>query len=185
MAATNASTQHGASMIEVLVTLVIIAFGLLGMAGLQARLQLSELEAYQRTQALMLVNDMAARISTNRLNASSYVTGTTYGSNMTCPTTTATTVQRDLTEWCNALQGASEATGSTKQGAMIGGRGCVQSISGDYMVTVAWQGMTPLAAPPSSVTCGANEYDGSTGAKCVSDLCRRVVTTIVRIGSLT
>jgi type IV pilus assembly protein PilV len=177
--------EGGATMIEVLVTLVIIAFGLLGMAGLQARLQLSEVEAYQRSQALMLVSDMANRISVNRANAASYVTGTTYGTNMTCPTTTSTTLQRDLNEWCNALQGAGEKTGTTQQGAMIGGRGCIESNGGDYMITVAWQGMTALSAPPSSVTCGANQYDGASGAKCAGDLCRRVVTTIVRIGSLT
>jgi type IV pilus assembly protein PilV len=177
--------QRGASMIEVLVTLVIIAFGLLGMAGLQARLQLSEVEAYQRSQALMLLNDMASRISMNRINAASYVTGVTYADDGTCPTTSGTTMQRDVKEWCNSLLGASEKTGSTNQGAMIGGRGCIQSIGGDYMITVAWQGMTPIAAPPTSVTCGANSYDGGTGAKCANDLCRRVVTTIVRIGTLT
>jgi type IV pilus assembly protein PilV len=185
----SATRQRGASMIEVLVTLVIIAFGLLGMAGLQARLQLSEVEAYQRSQALMLLNDMASRISMNRINAASYVTGTTYGSGGTCPTTSSTTVQRDLKEWCNSLLGASEATTSggvtTNQGAMIGGRGCVQlKPDGDYMITVAWQGMTPISAPPTSVDCGANSYDGNAGAKCSSDLCRRVVTTVVRIGTL-
>jgi type IV pilus assembly protein PilV len=177
--------EAGASMIEVLVTMVIIAFGLLGMAGLQAQLQVSELEAYQRTQALMLVNDMASRISSNRLNAASYVTGTTYGASMTCPTSTATMAAQDIKEWCEALQGAAEKTGTTRQGSMLGGRGCVQSVGGDYMITVAWQGLTPVSAPPASVTCGANQYDGTSPSKCTSDLCRRAITTLVRIGSLT
>lgn len=176
--------QRGASMIEVLVAMLIIAFGLLGLAGLQGQLQVSELEAYQRSQALLLLNDMASRISTNRLNAASYVTGTTYGSGMTCPTSTTSTAARDLREWCQALQGAAEKTGNTQQGAMIGGRGCVESVAGDYMVTVAWQGLTPISAPPSSVACGRNSYDGGTGAKCANDLCRRTVTTLVRIGTL-
>jgi type IV pilus assembly protein PilV len=175
--------EAGASMVEILVTLVIIAFGLLGMAGLQMRLQVSEVESYQRSQALLLLNDMASRIATNRTAAASYVTGTTYGSGMTCPTATTTQAQRDLKEWCNTLQGASETSdsGATKQGAMVGGRGCVEVIDGDYLVTVAWQGMTPISAPPASVTCGANLYDSG---NCVSDLCRRVVTTIVRIATL-
>ena len=69
--------EAGASMVEILVTLVIIAFGLLGMAGLQMRLQVSEVESYQRSQALLLLNDMASRIATNRNGAASYVTGTT------------------------------------------------------------------------------------------------------------
>ena len=49
----NCSRQRGASLIEVLVTLVIVAFGLLGIVGMQARLQVSEMEAYQRSQALL------------------------------------------------------------------------------------------------------------------------------------
>ena len=175
--------ESGASLIEVLVSMVIIAFGLLGMAGVQARLQVAELEAYQRSQALMLLNDMASRLSTNRLNAASYVTGTPYGTGMPCPTSTSTVVDRDVKEWCDALQGAAEVTGTTKQGAMIGGRGCVQSSGGDYLITVAWQGLTPISAPPSSVTCGANSYDSS-GTNCVNDLCRRVLTTLVRIADM-
>ena len=173
--------QGGASMVEVLVTLVIIAFGLLGMAGLQMRLQVSELESYQRSQALLLLNDMASRISTNRTAAASYVTGTTYGTGMTCPTASTTTVQRDLNEWCNALQGAGEATGSTRQGAMVGGRGCVHKVGTDYMVTVAWKGLTPISAPTSSVTCGSGQYNSTV---CTNDTCRRVVTTLVRIAVL-
>jgi type IV pilus assembly protein PilV len=178
-------SQQGASMIEVLVTMVIIAFGLLGMAGLQMRMQSSEMESYQRSQALLLLNDMANRIAANRNNAASYVTGTTYGSGMACPTGVATTVQQDLKQWCEALQGAAEVSASDANvGAMVGGRGCVQSASGDYLVTVVWQGLTPISAPPASVTCGLNQYNGASGSSCVGDLCRRVVTTLVRIATL-
>jgi type IV pilus assembly protein PilV len=93
-------------------------------------------------------------------------------------------VDRDLKEWCNALQGAAEISGLSRVGAMIGGRGCVESLGGDYLLTLAWQGMTPIAAPPASVACGANSYDGATGSSCVNDLCRRTVTTLVRIAVL-
>jgi type IV pilus assembly protein PilV len=173
-------------MIEVLVTILIIAFGMLGMVGLQARLQLSEMESYQRSQALLLLNDMANRIAVNRNNAASYLVAANspIGAGMTCPTATSTTVDRDLKEWCNALQGAAEISGLSRVGAMIGGRGCVESLGGDYLLTLAWQGMTPIAAPPASVACGANSYDGATGSSCVNDLCRRTVTTLVRIAVL-
>ena len=177
--------QLGASMIEVLVTMVIIAFGLLGMAGLQIRMQTSEMESYQRSQALLLLNDMANRIAANRTSAASYLiaAGSPTGAGSTCPTATATTVDRDLMEWCNALQGAGETSGSSNVGAMVGGRGCVESVGGDYLVTVAWQGLTPISAPPSSVGCGANAYNASSGP-CANDLCRRAVTTLVRIATL-
>ena len=65
-------SMRGTSLIEVLVTIVILAIGLLGMAGLEARLQTSEMEAYQRAQALILLNDMASRISANGANAAFY-----------------------------------------------------------------------------------------------------------------
>lgn len=173
-------------MIEVLVTMVIIAFGLLGMAGLQMRMQTSEMESYQRSQALLLLNDMAHRIAVNRNNAASYVIAASspLGAGATCPTTTTTTAQRDLGEWCNALQGAGETAGSSKVGAMVGGRGCVEQVGSDYMITVVWQGMTPISAPPTSVACGANNYDGPSGSPCANDLCRRTVTTLVRIATL-
>ncbi len=183
--------QRGVTMIEVLVTMVIVAFGLLGMAGLQVRLQMSEMESYQRSQALLLLNDMANRITTNRNNAASYVTSATspLGAGMaSCPTAVATVAQRDLKEWCDALQGAGETTGTgantVLQGALLGGRGCVELVDSDYLVTVAWQGNTPIAAPPTSVACGANSYDGAAGAACANDLCRRTVTTLVRIATL-
>ena len=56
----RASRQAGTSLVEVLVTIVITAIGLLGLAGMQSRLQTSEMESYQRAQALLLLEDMAS-----------------------------------------------------------------------------------------------------------------------------
>ena len=55
----------------------------------------------------------------------------------------------------------------------------------EYLLTVAWQGLAPISAPPASVTCGEDDYDGGAGSQCVNDLCRRVVTTVIRIPTLT
>lgn len=183
--------QQGVLLIEVLVTMIIVVLGLLGLAGLQVQLQKNEMESYQRSQALLLLNDMANRIATNRNVAASYVTGTSssLGVGMTCPTTTTTVAQRDLGEWCEALKGAAETkgTGSTtvSVGALVGGRGCVEAVDGNYLVTVAWQGLTPISAPPTSVACGAGSYNGATGSTCINDRCRRAVTTLVGIAILT
>ena len=181
-------SQRGTSMVEVLVTLVVIAFGLLGMAGLQMRLQVSEVESYQRSQALLLLGDMANRIAVNRTaavaGAYAVAAASPLGAGMSCPGGTSTPAQRDLKEWCEALQGAGELLGSNNAGAMVGGRGCVENVGGDIMVTVAWQGMTPISAPPASIGCGAGAYNGTAGSPCVNDLCRRTVTTLVRIATL-
>jgi type IV pilus assembly protein PilV len=180
--------QRGTSMIEVLVTIVILTFGLLGLVGLQTKLQVSEMEAYQRAQALILLEDMANRISSNRTAAADYITGATapVGAGMTCPTSNTTRQQADIGEWCNALQGAAETSGTTRMGAMIGGRGCVeQLVNGEFLVTVAWQGLGPLTAPHATLAGGAGLYNGAAGAACSNDLCRRAVTTIIRIANLT
>lgn len=182
--------QNGVSLIEVMVTLLILSIGLLGVAGLQSRLQLSEMEAYQRSQALLLLNDMANRIAANRSSAADYVTGTSSPLGVgasNCATTSTVRVDVDQSEWCTALQGAAESItngGATTQvGAMVGARGCVEDIGDNqYMVTVAWQGMGPISAPPTSVACGAGQYNS--GSACINDLCRRVVTTIVRVADL-
>ena len=185
MLAKFAKVQSGTTLLEVLVTLVILAIGLLGLAGLQARLQASEMEAYQRAQALILLNDMASRIATNRTNAASYVTGA--GAPLvggSCPTSSVTRQQADASEWCLALEGAGETdSAGNNVGAMVGGRGCVEPLPGnEYLITVAWQGLSPLSAPPASVACGQGQYNG--GGGCINDQCRRTVTTVVRIGNL-
>jgi type IV pilus assembly protein PilV len=181
------SLQRGTSLIEVLVSVIIVAIGLLGLAGLQSRMQAAEMDSYERSQALVLLDDMASRIETNRTSAASYVTtaSSPVGAGMTCPAVAAgsTRQQIDTHAWCLALQGAAEDAGGTKTGAMIGGRGCVESLpNNEYLVTVAWQGLVPLSAPPTGVACGSGLYNDAD--QCTGDLCRRVVTTVVRIGNL-
>ena len=177
-------TQRGATLLEALVTLVIIAFGLLGLVGLQSRMQASEMEAYQRSQALILLNDMAHRIAINRRAAASYVTTSPVGTG-TCPAVSGSRQQIDNAEWCNALQGAAEISGTNRMGAVIGGRGCVEDMgNNEYLITVAWQGLVPISAPPEGLACGKGQYDQA-GTACSGDRCRRTVTTLVRIGSLT
>jgi type IV pilus assembly protein PilV len=174
--------QRGTSLIEVLVAMIVLAIGLLGLVGLQARLQVLQMEAYQRAQGLILLHDMATRIESNRAAAATYVTGGSVGVGAACPATGPTRKEADMNEWCTALQGAAEKVGTTNVGVMVGGRGCVESMGSDrYLITVAWQGLAPLSAPPASVTCGAGQYTGST---CTGELCRRVVTTVVRISTL-
>lgn len=178
--------QRGTSLVEVLISMVILAIGLLSLIVLHGRLQVLQVESYQRSQGLLLLRDMANRIALNRNHAADYVIGTPLGVGMTCPADTTTRQLADVSEWCAALQGAAETTGGSQVGAMLGGRGCVQDLgSGIFFVTVAWQGMAPVSAPPASVDCGEGLYDGGPDSPCQGDLCRRVVTTIVRIATLT
>jgi len=181
--------QSGLTLIEVLVTIVIVAVGLLGLVGLQTRLQVAQVEAYQRAQAVLLVNDMASRLSINRNFADDYVTtaATPLADGGACPGvgTPPTRVEIDLAEWCDLLRGASETIGGGRVGTLVGGRGCVEDLgAGEFMITVAWQGMVPASPPPASVACAANAYDGPDGTDCTGDVCRRALTTIIRVADL-
>lgn len=70
------ANQSGFGMVEVLVSLIILLVGLLGLAGLMVQSQRSEMESYQRVQALILLQDMASRIDANRAVASCYAATT-------------------------------------------------------------------------------------------------------------
>lgn len=61
--------QTGVSLIEVLVAVVILSFGLLGMAALQARTVTLNQSAYFRSQATNLAYDMTDRMRANRTAA--------------------------------------------------------------------------------------------------------------------
>lgn len=179
----TASLQRGTSLLEVLVTIVILAFGLLGLAGFQLRAQTTELESYQRAQALVLLNDMASRLNANRANAASYVTaGMGTGDSLVC-VDTSDPVIRDQCEWSNSLKGSAEVSGTSKIGAMEGARGCITQVQapdssagvclpGVYRIDVVWQGLVKTSA--LNIDCGKDQYG--------DDSYRRAVSRIVTVG---
>ena len=113
-------------------TIIILAFGLLGMATLESKVQLTEMESYQRGQAIALLSDMLQKISVNAPSAASYVTGSSLGTGDATYSTTpcsGTGSTLDLCEWSNALKGAAEKnSGGSNVGAMIGAKGCISQI---------------------------------------------------------
>lgn len=170
------SHQQGVLLIEALIAMLIVAFGVLGFAGLQARTTLANLEGYQRSQALILVNDMAERINLNRASAAAYIgnnIGLTDPGNCALPTLTR--VQKDVCEWSKAIQGAGEVQGTSKVGAMINARGCITSpAANQYLIALAWQGLQATGAPAN--TCGQNAYS--------DESMRRVASVVIQIGTL-
>lgn len=172
----TATRQHGFSMLEILVSIVILIVGLLGLAGLQSRVSTAELEGYQRSQALVIVQNISARMNANKKNLASYVQsdiGAT-GAEIVCAGKTGAAL--DLCEINNTLVGAAEKQSANKLGAMIGARACVSSPSANYyVITIAWQGLSPTKAPDSQ--CGVNQYG--------DDRLRRTVSLPVRFACLT
>lgn len=178
--------QRGISLLEVLISLFIVAIGVLGLAGLQARATNAEFESYQRSQAIILANDMVDRIRMNRVNKGTFknisdsATGTGYlgtdGADSYVPDCAANQAGADLCEWSDLLQGSGESIGADQVGAMIGARGCIfydattevagAPDTGLFTVVVAWQGTVDTVAP--TVNCGNDLYGDETKRRAVS-----------------
>lgn len=200
---TPARSQQGFALIEALVTVLIVVFGLLGLVGLQTRMSIAEMESYQRAQALVLASDMAQRIAANPKGAACYA-GQSVG-NGAAPATSCTLgtapatgnvadiqdmATADLAAWDSTLEGAAEKKGSNNVGAMLGARGCILNITPvgatftSLQVAVAWQGLSKTAAVDSGdVPCGAGQYTAP-GDGSASDAVRRVITVGVTVANL-
>ena len=189
--------QRGFTMLEVLVSLLILLIGLLGLAGLLVTTQQGEVEAYQRKQAAVLLQDMADRLTANPFAAGvagqcyaittnaaagtpSLGTGNAVDATFVCGAGNVSQQARgraDLAAWNNALLGTSEKKGTATVGAIIDARGCVTNPSpGLYVVSVAWRGLQPTVAPPAAYTCGTGQY--------TDERLRRVISVTLRIADL-
>jgi len=190
--------SSGFALVESMVTVVVVAFGLLGVAGLVSRSFYSEVEAMQRAQASMLLQDMVTRIEGNRANAVAYVTGdagiTGYVSTTTQSGTTAyvlvscdpasPVVDRDRCVWGQLLAGSNERIDTQNAGVLVGAMGCVYEMDAFnriYAVTIAWQGASAGVAPIvdnnfAPTGCGRDQFGNENQ--------RRLMTTLLRIGTL-
>ena len=66
--------DSGFTLVEVLISTVILAVGLLGLAGLQATALRNNISAYHRTQATQMAYDMADRMRVNVAEAENFGT---------------------------------------------------------------------------------------------------------------
>ena len=182
MAQPSPRRARGVTMLEVLVAIFILSVGLLGAAGLQSKMQIAEIEAYQRAQAIVLLQDMVDRVNANRKNVDDYVTGTSTPlgtGDLDCSALT-TPADKDKCEWNNSLFGAAETKGGASLGAMTGARGCitnpVTAMPREVVVAVAWQGIAPTLAP-GATACGQGDYG-------TDDRVRRAMVARITIGCL-
>lgn len=146
-----AGGQRGFTLIEVLVAVLVLAIGLLGIAGLQAAgLQMNN-SAYQRSQAAVLTQDMADRA---RANTEGYQTGaydigdpTSVSVTDSCFTTGGCSptqlAQSDVARWRQTVQEllpGGEATicqdDSPEDGTSETSPAC--SGSGNYVIKIWW-----------------------------------------------
>lgn len=176
----KAGRQAGSVLLEVAIAILISAFGLLGFAGMQIRGTSAEFEALQRSQALLLVEDMANRINANRAQAAAYLTSNLIGGGEIASCSGLANAARDLCEWGNLIRGSTESRASGgRVGSMLGARGCISrpaSSSDRYLVSVVWQGFVPTAG--SANPCGQGD------ASFASEALRRTASSTVCVALL-
>lgn len=95
--------QAGFSMLEVLVTMIIVSFGLLGVAGIIANGLKNNQGSYARSQASWLANDIVDRMRANRAVAEGASPSPYNLAIGTAATAGASVVAIDLTSWRSAL----------------------------------------------------------------------------------
>lgn len=132
--------QHGFTMVEVLVALVVLAIGLLGIAALYLDSLRAGRSAIYRTQAVNLAADVADRIRANRLGIAAYATAFADAAVAvpTCDTTAGCTAAElantDLARWKDAIaQLLPEGQGQVAVTPAL--------VAGDpslYVVTIRW-----------------------------------------------
>lgn len=137
----NPHGARGVTLIEVLVTMVIVAVGLLGLAGMQVRGLAIQKDAHGRAIATQLASDIADRMRSNvgavgsYAFATAYPTGTyTFASAPDCEGGTCTAIQQaqyDLDQWLRRVHGID----GVRPGALAGGWARIAQAVGS---TTAW-----------------------------------------------
>ena len=167
--------SRGFTLLELLIALVVLAFGMLALARGMGRASQAELEAFQRAQAMALAQEMSDRINDNLKQAALYVGNYVPQSAPEDCSGAPSLVARDACEWRNRLLGVDTLDAGQSIGAPMGARGCVISPAPNvYVVTVAWQGAIPTEAPDSA--CGQGAFDREAN--------RRVFSTVVQVATL-
>jgi len=148
------SSNHGFTLLEVLIAIVVLSFGLLGMAGIQAIGIKNTSDANARTLAIQQAYDMADRIRANTVGATAGV----YDS-------IAATIPADpgcIATGCSATQLRDydqRYWNTNNQNMLPSGKGTVAVVGGtaipnkQYLITVMWN-ENRIAAP--GTTCGTD-----------------------------
>ncbi len=181
--------QSGFTLVEVLVTFVILAIGLLGIVSLQALSKTSQHQSIQRTRAVSMADIMLERIRINPAGLVVYATngsgplgGDTIGSEPSPDCVTASCnpnnmAAHDLWEWEQLLDGDAATVGGAGTAGLIQPQACIifsavpgKLRTGLLSVQVEWRGLseTTDGVPSGGVVCG--------GATAGSDAYRRQVT---------
>ncbi len=141
--------QQGSSLIEVLVTIVIISVGLLGMANVQLAAMALNQNAYQRLQAVNLAHEIADSLFVNSTQAVAGDYTLLLNGNGNAPA--GSVAAEDITHWI------AQASRKLPSGRVVISSPQVMGIAANvkvYTITICWLEKNADIATPN--TCGAN-----------------------------
>lgn len=178
----NARGGRGFTLVEILVSLVVLTIGLLGIAMLQILSKRSNFEAVERTVASNMANFIIERMRANPGSLTTYA-GTqespldTLGGGSisseptpTCGASTSTCTTAELAghdRWLLEQMLDNTVSGLVKPRTCLTTSvpGATTDRTGAYTVTIVWRGATELVNLNTTNTCGATsgEYDRTSG----------------------
>lgn len=157
--------ETGLTLVEVLIAVLILGIGMIATLALQGTAKSGNLEAFQRTQAVLIAQDLAERMSSNRQADLDDYQGTYTGSTITtfsnCLGTTNCSADQmvswDLYQFDQAILGASEVRSGHNTGGLISAEGCVEHTNGLVTIVIIWKGISLGASPTSPIAdCGSS-----------------------------
>jgi type IV pilus assembly protein PilV len=169
---TDMRQQTGFGLVEILVTILILAVGLLSAASLQLLSKRSNYDSAQRTSAAHLAQDLLERMRSNPTALGSYIPGGNLGGNtlgdapavdcadaaLDC--TPEDVAAYDLWQWEELLDGELENANGEATGGLATPTACLTGPgfggTGTYSIAIAWRGMTELDDPAIN-DCGSGE----------------------------
>jgi type IV pilus assembly protein PilV len=173
--------MRGFSMIEVLAAILVLAVGVLGYAGLQARAMRSTGESYYRAQAMAVAQDLASRMEINSAQLASYTTAGTWPtlSNLPIPAPNSTTC---FSSACTPAQIAtadikdiSYEASSLLTGGLVNVEACMGA-AGMTCIYVSWNGTLPTAGTTGQCVDDKGQY--KTGSDGLAPNCVMLEATI-------
>lgn len=120
--------QKGATLLEILITILVISFGLLGLAGLQAVSLKNNNTAYYRSQASMMSHDIIERMRVNKAAALA-------GAYSVTKPTAGTIAGDDLIEWRGNIANVIPMRDGHPEDISV-----VVGLNGDVTIAIQWDG---------------------------------------------
>jgi len=145
--------RNGFSLIEVMVSLVILVIGLIGIFNLHIISKQGSFESFQQTQASYYANDIINRMRINSSQLATYngtYTGSTIASAKSCDVavganvicTNIETRNWDLFQWERAFLGTSEkSSDNTNVGGLDSPTACISVNAPNVTVVITWKGI--------------------------------------------